>query len=60
VSYAARIANQATGGEVVVSSLVHDLLAPTGEFEFGEPRAVELKGISGEHRIFPLALAAAG
>jgi hypothetical protein len=34
-SHAARIANQVTGGEVVVSSLVHDLLAPTGEFEFG-------------------------
>jgi adenylate cyclase len=60
VSYAARIANQAAGGEVVVSSLVHDLLAPTGEFEFGEPRVVELKGIAGDHRIFPLAVAPAG
>jgi len=60
VSYAARIANQAIGGEVVVSSLVHDLLAPTGEFEFGEPRVVELKGISGVHKIFPLALTVAG
>jgi hypothetical protein len=43
----------------VVSSLVHDLLAPTGEFEFGEPRVVELKGISGEHQVFPLAPAVA-
>jgi class 3 adenylate cyclase len=60
VSYAARIANQAIGGEVVVSSLVHDLLAPTGEFEFDEPRVVELKGISGAHKIFPLALSLAG
>jgi class 3 adenylate cyclase len=60
VNYAARIANQATGGEVVVSALVHDLLAPTGEFEFGEPRVVELKGISGAHRIFPVASAVAG
>ena len=60
VSYAARIANQATGGEVMVSSLVHDLLAPTGEFEFGEPRVVQLKGISGAHRIFPLAPSLAG
>jgi adenylate cyclase len=60
VTYAARIANQATGGEVVVSSLVHDLLAPTGEFEFGGPRVVELKGISGAHQIFPLAPAVAG
>ena len=60
VSYAARIANQATGGEVVVSSLVHELLAPTGEFDFGEPRVVELKGISGDHRIFPAMPAATG
>ena len=59
VSYAARIASQATGGEVVVSSLVHDLLAPTGEFEFGDPRDVELKGISGGHRIFPAVFATA-
>jgi class 3 adenylate cyclase len=57
VSYAARIANEAIGGEVVVSSLVHELLAPTGEFEFGDPREVDLKGISGGHRIFPAVFA---
>lgn len=54
VSYAARIASSASGGEIVVSSLVHDLLVQTGEFTFGEPRVVELKGIQGSHRLYPV------
>ncbi len=58
VSYAARIASQAGAGEVVVSSLVHDLTAQTGEFEFGESRVVQLKGISGSQRIYSLVSAA--
>jgi hypothetical protein len=36
-----------------VSPLVHELLGPTGEFGFGEPRAIELEGISSRHRTFP-------
>lgn len=54
VSYAARIASTAAGGEIVVSSLVHELVAQTGEFVFGEVRVVELKGIGGSHRIYPV------
>ncbi len=54
VNYAARIASSAAGGEIVVSSLVHDLLVQTGEFVFGDPRLVELKGISGSHRVYPV------
>lgn len=54
VNYAARIASSAAGGEIVVSSLVHDLLAGTGEFEFATPRLVELKGLDGQHRIYPV------
>jgi class 3 adenylate cyclase len=54
VSYAARIASSASGGEIVVSSLVHDLLVQTGAFTFGEPRVVELKGIQGSHRVYPV------
>jgi len=38
----------------VVSSLVHDLLAQTRELGFGEPRTVELKGMSGTHRVYPV------
>jgi class 3 adenylate cyclase/ketosteroid isomerase-like protein len=55
VAYAARIASEADGGETVASSLVHELAAPSGEFVFGEPREVELKGIQGSHRVYPVA-----
>jgi class 3 adenylate cyclase len=54
VNYAARVASAAAGGEIVVSSLVHGLLAQTGEFEFETAREVELKGIAGIQRVFPL------
>jgi class 3 adenylate cyclase len=54
VSYAARIASSAAGGEIVVSSLVHDLVGQTGEFRFGDPRSVELKGIPGSQRVYPV------
>jgi class 3 adenylate cyclase len=57
VSYAARIASAAEGGEIVVSSLVHALLAQTGEFEFEDAREVELKGIEGPQKVYPLATA---
>ena len=55
VNYAARVASAAAGGEIVVSSLVHGLLAQTGEFEFDTGREVELKGIEGVQRVYPLA-----
>jgi class 3 adenylate cyclase len=57
VNYAARIASSAVGGEIVVSSLVHELLTQTGEFEFGTPRTVELKGLEGQHRVYPVVVA---
>jgi class 3 adenylate cyclase len=56
VSYAARIASNASGGEVVVSSLVHDLIGQTDEFRFDEPRLVELKGINGPQMLYPVRL----
>jgi len=54
VNYAARIAAAALGGEVVTSTLIHDLVAHAGEFRFGESRVVELKGVPGAHRVFPV------
>ena len=54
VSYTARIASPAAGGEIVVSSLVHQLVAQSGEFAFGEARVVELKGIEGSHLVYPV------
>jgi class 3 adenylate cyclase len=57
VNYAARIASAATGGEIVVSELVHALVAQTGEFSFEPPREVELKGVEGLQMVYPLVTA---
>ena len=56
VNYAARVAAAAAGGEVLVSGLVHDLLATEREFHFGEPRDALLKGIDGPQRLYPMTL----
>jgi class 3 adenylate cyclase len=55
VNYAARVAGAARGGEALVSSLVHELVAPTGEFTFEAPRSVEMKGIDGPQLVYALA-----
>ena len=52
VNLAARVAGQAQGGEILVSSLLKELTESAGEFAFGDGRAVSLKGISGKHRLF--------
>ncbi len=54
VAYAARIASAAAGGEIVVSSLVHELIGQAGGFAFGDPRPVELKGIEGIQLVYPV------
>ncbi|HUS60633.1 MAG TPA: adenylate/guanylate cyclase domain-containing protein, partial [Acidimicrobiales bacterium] len=46
VILASRIANEAEGGEVLVSSVLRELTSATGEFTFGEPREVALKGVT--------------
>jgi class 3 adenylate cyclase len=51
VVLAARIASEARGGEILVSALVRELTEPSGEFAFGDPTDVELKGLSGMHRL---------
>ena len=35
-----------------MSSLLKALIESSGEFEFGDERDVELKGLSGTHRVF--------
>jgi adenylate cyclase len=55
VHYAARVASQALGGEVLVSNLVRDLVAGPG-VDFLESREVELKGLDGSHRLFAVDL----
>jgi adenylate cyclase len=54
VHYAARVAGEAMGGEVLVSSLVRDLV---GNDTFVEGPEVELKGLDGRHRLYALATA---
>jgi len=54
VIMAARIAAQAGGGEILVSSLLKELTDSSGEFAFEEPRRVGLKGLSGEHVVYPV------
>ena len=43
VNYAARMTSAATGGEILTSSLVNELVSQTGEFEFEQPRDVQIK-----------------
>lgn len=48
VNIAARIAAQATGDEILLSSLVREIVATRGDLRFGAPRRTELKGLAGE------------
>jgi len=57
VHYAARVAGNALGGEILVSSVVHDLVAGGLDMTFLEEREVHLKGLDGLHRLFAVDLA---
>ncbi len=52
VIIAARIANLAVGGEILISSLVFEIVSTTGDLRFGPPRTVQLKGIPGDHLVY--------
>jgi class 3 adenylate cyclase len=54
VNKAARIASLASGGQILVSSVVHSLLEAADEFQFGEAREAALKGLKGLHAVVPL------
>ena len=54
VILAARIAAQAAGGEILVSSLVRDLTQSLGEIRFGDVREAELKGIAQTQHLVPV------
>jgi class 3 adenylate cyclase len=60
VIVAARIAARATGDQILVSSLIRELVASSGEFEFDEPSQLELKGLSGKHTVYPVQWNGAG
>ncbi|WP_068189919.1 adenylate/guanylate cyclase domain-containing protein [Mycobacterium sp. UM_CSW] len=52
VAMAARVAAQATGGQILVSEPVRDALRDCDGIRFDEGREVELKGFSGRYRLF--------
>jgi eukaryotic-like serine/threonine-protein kinase len=54
VNLAARVGAAANGGEILVSGLLHELIASSKEFEFEEGREVQLKGLAGVHRVYPV------
>lgn len=51
---ASRLSDIARPGEILVSALLYELTDPTGEFKFGEPRQVDLKGMSGSRTVYPV------
>jgi class 3 adenylate cyclase len=52
VALAARVANQASGGEVLVSDDAYAAIADAPDLVFSDPRDVELKGLAGEYRLW--------
>lgn len=54
VNLAARIADQASGGEILVSSLVKEIVESRGDLRFGEPRTATLKGLTGTYQLHPV------
>lgn len=52
VVMAARVSAQARGGEILISDVVR---AATEDVELAPPRVVRLKGLSGTHRLYPVA-----
>ena len=59
VNKAARVASVAGAGQVLVSSLVAELVGPIEGVEFGQPETVTLKGLSGTHTLLPIEARAA-
>jgi class 3 adenylate cyclase len=55
VILATRIADQAHGGEILVSSLTKELTDSSGDLDFTDNREVALKGLNGTFRVWSLA-----
>jgi class 3 adenylate cyclase len=49
VNFAFRIVGVAEAGEIVVSSLLSEIIAPSGQFTLEKREPVTLKGFSGSH-----------
>jgi class 3 adenylate cyclase len=51
VSFAARVASKANAGEIVVSTLLRDVVEASGEFKFQARKAETLPGFKGKHKL---------
>lgn len=54
VNFAARVMSEAQAGEILISALLREVVATSGDFEFGEERIVPLKGFKGLHKLTTL------
>jgi class 3 adenylate cyclase len=54
VMLAARVGGLAEGGQILVSSIVKEIASARGDLCFGDPVTVHLKGIDGEHTVYPV------
>jgi class 3 adenylate cyclase len=54
VTLASRIADQAKGGEILVSTLLKGLTEAGGDIAFGDAREAELKGFAERQRLFAI------
>jgi class 3 adenylate cyclase len=54
VIMAARLSAHARGGEILVSSLVREIVEPRGDVQFGNSRTATLKGLGGSHLVHPV------
>lgn len=52
VVFAARIADEARGGEILASSVVKQLTESAGDLSFENERELALDGLSGTHRVY--------
>jgi class 3 adenylate cyclase len=54
VIVAARVANSAHGGEILVSALLREIVDARGDLTFDQARTVGLKGLPGEWALHPV------
>ncbi len=54
VNKAARVTSAAAGGQIVVSSVIRELVGADPSFRFGDSFLAELKGIDGIHELLPV------
>jgi adenylate cyclase len=54
VAMAARVADQADGGEILISEPVRHAIGELDGIQVGAPREVELKGLRGTHNLYPI------